>query len=57
MGDAKLYVDGEPVPPRARRCTAHMKLPNQAHPCKRVVDHDGDHKCICGKSWAKKAGV
>lgn len=62
----RLYADGEPVPFPTYRCKARATFPwtgdtreprtitPPKHNCKRHVDHDGVHKCICGKSWARK---
>lgn len=43
-----------PYPPYL--CKATAKEPDKighTHPCRRHVDHEGDHKCICGKSWER----
>lgn len=48
------YVDGEPVPYPAYRCKAKVQFKNgTSHPCRRQVDHEGDHKCICSKTWER----
>lgn len=44
----RTYADGSPVPFPAYRCKSAA---GPAHPCKRPTDHDGDHKCVCGKTW------
>lgn len=62
-GQPVTYVDGQntPVPRRVYRCraTAAERSPNSVdlqrkHACKIAVDHDGDHACICGKTWERK---
>lgn len=65
----RLYADGEKVPYPGYRCKARATFPWPAsravsteprtvtppkHQWKRHVDHAGDHKCICGKSWQPK---
>jgi hypothetical protein len=66
----RLYADGARVPFPSYRCKARATFPWPAsrdsseeprtvippkHHCKLHVDHDGDHKCICGKSWTRAA--
>lgn len=58
-GNVMKYTDkeGTPVPLVAYRCKSElMHAVNgvnkpSAHRCKNVVDHDGDHRCICDKRW------
>lgn len=70
LNTVSVYADGEKVPFARYRCKARATFPWPArtneraaeprtvtppkHSCKRHVDHDGDHKCICGKAWARK---
>jgi hypothetical protein len=58
-GNATYINDGARVPLRGYRCKAHLhrvagatQVPT-AHKCKLAVDHEGDHKCICDKTWAQ----
>lgn len=53
----RTYVDGEKVPFPSYRCKGVAKTRNEKHECRRHVDHDGEHKCICQKTWARKAGA
>lgn len=53
------YGDDERVPLVAYRCKAQQNrvagatIVPTAHRCKRAVDHEGDHKCVCNKTWAR----
>jgi len=62
----RTYADKEntPVPLPRFRCKAtaveHREGASHStltHPCKISVDHDGDHRCICGKTWRRIAEV
>lgn len=48
----QTYRDREktPVPLLAERCTSHP-AEKRGHGCKFAADHDGRHRCICGKRW------
>lgn len=52
MNTDRVYKDGIPIPYPSYRCKAkaHGKG-HGSHGCKLHVDHDGDHLCLCGKSW------
>lgn len=60
----RVYGDAEktPVPFPHYRCKATaadlrdngMRL---THFCKVTVDHDGLHRCICGKAWEPVSAV
>lgn len=59
-GDAMTYADATPVPRRTYRCKASCGVRSEhdnkiirKHPCKLVTDHDGDHKCICSRTWGR----
>lgn len=56
----RKYGDREqtPVPFPRYRCTTtiaderpHAPHSTLTHPCKLAVDHEGSHRCICGKTW------
>jgi hypothetical protein len=56
----RVYGDSDrtPVPFPTYRCKAsasehspHNKQVLRKHLCKITIDHDGDHACICGKTW------
>lgn len=56
-GDA---TDTTPVPRVTYRCKAVAKQRSDAnkqvfrtHTCKLTVDHDGDHKCLCGRTFER----
>lgn len=53
MNTPVLYQDNtENVPYPLYRCRATaQERPGHTHPCRRHVDHDGNHKCICGREW------
>ena len=59
------YDNGRiPVPLLSYKCKAVAKdekrtQPGQtlSHQCKIGIDHDGDHKCVCGKAWPPLAGA
>lgn len=55
------YGDKLRVPLKAYRCKAHLvktvdgvNKPS-GHQCRDVVDHEGDHSCICGKRWKRQS--
>lgn len=62
-GDPMTYgdaTDTTPVPRVTYRCKAtcgirseHNNKIIRKHPCKLVADHDGDHKCICSRTWER----
>ncbi|WP_217181613.1 hypothetical protein [Streptomyces sp. AC495_CC817] len=63
-GSPMTYKDATqtPVPRRTYRCPAtaserseHNINLQRKHACKITVDHDGDHQCICGMTWERKA--
>ncbi|AXC37945.1 hypothetical protein SEA_JACKO_87 [Microbacterium phage Jacko] len=45
-------LDPEPVPYPTYRCrgTAQVR-PGHTHLCRRHVDHEGKHKCLCCFAW------
>lgn len=53
----RRYSDGRMVPFPVYRCKAkaigsHPRgAVRQTHQCKAVVDHGGNHSCICGLQW------
>lgn len=52
----RTYKDREqtPVPYPAYRCratAAESDRPGRTHLCKITADHDGPHRCICGRDW------
>lgn len=55
----RTYGDKEktPVPFPGYRCKATSKQQREAahstltHACKITIDHDGPHRCICGRAW------
>lgn len=59
----RFYDGGTiPVPMVSYRCKSTAKKLSEldmTHICKIGIDHDGDHKCICGKSWpqSEKVGI
>lgn len=62
----RTYGDKEhmPVPFPTYRCKAtatdprpHAPNSTLTHACKITIDHDGDHACICGKSWKPLEGA
>ena len=57
MNTERTYADEEktPVPYPSYRCKARAHGKGHgAHACKLHVDHDTDHRCVCGKRWARK---
>lgn len=50
------------VPLKSYRCKSHLVKTADGitsatgHKCKKVIDHEGDHGCICGKAWEPVAG-
>lgn len=60
---SKTYDGGATrVPLVAYRCKSHLVktidgvTKATGHKCKKVIDHDGDHGCICLKTWAQNTG-
>jgi hypothetical protein len=55
------YDNGKiPVPVRSYKCKGKATVARGegltlTHHCKIGIDHDGDHQCICGKTWAQLA--
>lgn len=45
------WPDDEPVPLIRERCTSQYEPDSKAHICRRMDNHKGEHKCICGKKW------
>ncbi len=59
-GRTYLDQDKTPVPLPMLRCKSvareqrpHALHSTLTHSCKVTVDHDGAHRCICGKTWPK----
>lgn len=57
-GAPMRYGDSQktPVPRKTYRCKSTLKKIREQHStythgCKLVIDHDGDHRCICGRTW------
>lgn len=58
----QTYRDGDPVPMRSYKCKSKVTQQREGaphstltHDCRIGIDHDGDHKCICGKHWKPMA--
>lgn len=53
----RLYdasVGGGVVPLPGYRCkatAAESEVEGRTHLCRKPIDHDGVHKCICGREW------
>ncbi|MFG6277960.1 hypothetical protein [Microbacterium sp. S16(2024)] len=62
----RTYGDREqtPVPHPANRCPTtatedrpHAPHSTLTHACKVEVGHEGDHRCVCGKTWPPLVGA
>lgn len=54
----KFYGSDEFVPYPTYKCPAKgIERPGHSHPCRRHVDHDGKHQCICGEEWNREGEV
>lgn len=56
----KFYADEQrtPVPYYAYKCKSkaiekrpHAPHSTLTHQCKIGIDHEGEHRCLCGKHW------
>lgn len=53
----RVYGDHTPVPYPVYKCKStavekrEIKPSTYTHTCKKHVDHEGKHKCICDKEW------
>jgi hypothetical protein len=63
-GEVVTYLgkDHAPVPLTAFRCKAELyRMVDDAHRtehrCKLVIDHAGEHSCICGKGFENSMEV